>query len=468
MVSFPNNTLWWFLLHFLLAVISSTHALTRKRDPRSSMAWITVCLLLPIAGSFLYFLFGINRIEKRAHKIGVYANQFDLQKIPDALLNAGFEHLICNHEKLQLRPLKAGNSVIPLRDGTQAYPAMLNAITTAQISIVLSSYIFDDDETGKQFVEAMAKAQDRGVAVYVLIDGIGVFYSFPRITRLLKKNEICYVKFLPLKLFPPSIYLNLRNHRKILVVDQKIAFTGGMNIGNRHLPDGEGKLVSDLHFQLQGPIVTDLYDLFWQDWTFACGETRPKITHPPITQVHDHFCRLISDGPAVDFYKLSLLLHSVISAAQSSVLIVTPYFIPSREMVAVLLAAAHRGVRITILLPEKSNLRYIDWATRNLLWELLQWDVEIRYQPPPFDHSKLIIIDDQYVQIGSANIDPRSLRLNFELMVEIFNKEFATQMLQSIEKKIVQSRQITFNEIEARPLWIRVRDSLAWLMSPYL
>ena len=465
---FSIDTTWWLLLHFVLALISATHALIRKRDPRSSMAWITVCLFLPIGGSLLYFLFGINRIEKRARKIGTYPQSHASDDIPDALLNQGFEHLICNHDKLQLRPLSDNNTVRLLEDGIQAYPAMLQAIESAHTSIVLSSYIFDNDRIGRQMVEALAQAQTRGVAVYVLVDGIGALYSFPNIKRLLKKHNIPFQKFLPLKLFPPNVYVNLRNHRKILVIDQNLAFTGGMNISDRHLPDQQGDLVSDLHFQLQGPIAVDLYELFWHDWTFACGELKPEIVHPAIHHTNGYYCRLISDGPAQDFYKLSLVLHSVISAAQSSVIIVTPYFVPSREMVAVLLAAAHRGVKITILLPEKSNLRYIDWACRNLLWELLQWDIDIRYQAPPFDHSKLIIVDQKYVQIGSANIDPRSLRLNFELMVEIFATDFAQHMLQHLQKKLAKSRQVTFTEVESRPLWVRIRDSLAWLMSPYL
>ena len=468
MISFSLPTTWWLWLHVVIAPMCAIHALVLKRDPRSSWLWIVVTIFLPLAGPALYFLFGINRIEKRAKKIGQYQESSEPIEIPETLLNQGFEHVICDHPGLKLRPLQPNNSIQPLYDGVQAYPAMLEAIEAARISIVLSSYIFDNDVIGKQFVQALAKAHNRGVTVYVLVDGVGALYSFPRISRLLKKYHIPYQKFLPLQLIPPSVHLNLRNHRKILVVDRSVAFTGGMNIGDRHMPDDHGHVVSDLHFRLSGPISAELYDLFWQDWTFACGESKPVIEHLDIPAQGDCYCRLISDGPAVDFNKLSSLLHSVISAAQSSVYIVTPYFIPSREMTAILLAAAHRGVRITILLPEKSNLRYIDWATRNLLWELLQWDIQVLYQPAPFDHSKLIIVDDKYTQIGSANIDPRSLRLNFELMIEVFDADFASLMLHHIQQKIEKSRTVTFAEVESRSLWIRIRDSVAWLMSPYL
>lgn len=469
MIDFSFQTILWLLLHGVIAIGFACHALIRKRDSRSAFGWMAVCLLLPFLGSLLYFLFGINRVEKRARRIGSYPLPALSQSIPDTLLNQGFEYLICNHSDMRLRSLKTATEIEPLHNGSKAYPAMLSAIHDARTSIVLSSYIFAADDIGRQFVDALSTASDRGVAVYVLVDGVGTLYSFPRITRLLKKTNVHYRTFLPLRLIPPSVYLNLRNHRKILVVDRHIAFTGGMNIGDRHLPDAKGHFTADVQFRLCGRIADDLYQLFWQDWLFATGEPAPTIQHPPRPQQPgQYYCRLLSDGPAVDFNKLSLVLHSVISAAHDSIYIITPYFIPSRGMIAVLLAAAHRGVHVTIVLPEKSNLRYIDWATRNLLWELLQWNIEVRYQPAPFDHSKLIVIDDKYVQIGSANIDPRSLRLNFELMVEVFHSDFASTLMTHVQKTIKKSRAVTYQEVEGRSVIVRIRDSLAWLLSPYL
>jgi cardiolipin synthase len=224
-----------------------------------------------------------------------------------------------------------------------------------------------------------------------------------------------------------------------------------------------------MHFLFKGPIVSQLFDLFCKDWFISTGEMPLLKPHKPYKPTSDDKpCRVISDGPDEDINKLSLILHSAICAANKTVLIMTPYFIPSREMIAIMLAAANRGIIIKIILPEKSNLPYVDAATRNLLWELLEWNISIFYQPPPFEHGKLIIIDECYVLIGSANIDPRSLRLNFELMVEIIDKKFAQEMAAEANQIIEKSRQITFQEVESRSMPTRIKDSLCWLFSPYL
>jgi cardiolipin synthase len=218
-----------------------------------------------------------------------------------------------------------------------------------------------------------------------------------------------------------------------------------------------------------GPIVGQLYDVFCKDWTMTTGKQTPwKEPINVETVSFNKPCRVISDGPDEDLNKLSLIIHSAISSAKKSVLIMTPYFIPSREMTGILIAVANRGIKVKVILPEKSNLPFVDAATRNLLWELLKWNIEIYYQPAPFEHGKLIVIDDSYVLIGSANIDPRSLRLNFELMVEILDKTFALQMISELQQIIKKSHQVSFEEVESRSLLIRIKDSLFWLFSPYL
>ena len=161
-------------------------------------------------------------------------------------------------------------------------------------------------------------------------------------------------------------------------------------------------------------------------------------------------------------------MMGAISAAQDNVFIITPYFLPSREMISSLQSAALRGVDVAIILPRKSNLRFIDWATRNLLWELLQHGVKVYYQPPPFAHTKLFVVDGVYAQIGSANLDPRSLRLNFELNLEIYSAEFVEQLADYIRSIRQASREITLKEVDDRHLFVRLRDAACWLFMPYL
>jgi cardiolipin synthase len=268
---------------------------------------------------------------------------------------------------------------------------------------------------------------------------------------------------------PPSLHVNLRNHRKLLVTDGRIGFTGGMNIGDRHLAertDNVGR-VTDLHFRLQGEIVQQLERAFIADWRFVTGE---QLASAPIESVPagTSVCRTIVDGPNEDFERLTTILVAAVSLARQRVTIVTPYFLPSRELIAALRTAALRGVRVVVILPGKNNLPYVHWATRNMLWQLLQWNIEIYYQPPPFSHTKLFMIDDHYAQIGSANIDPRSLRLNFELMVEIYDAVSLSTWVGHTEKIRQRSQRISLEEINGRSLPVKIRDAVAWLFSPYL
>lgn len=367
------------------------------------------------------------------------------------------------------RPLLAGNSIYVLRNGEHAYPAMLDAIDEAQTSVYLSTYIFKADETGKRFMAALRRARERGVDVKVLIDGYGDFYSFPRASRQLKKMRLDVRRFLPLSFLPPSIYLNLRNHRKILVVDAQIAFTGGMNIGDHHLAENRAvkNPVTDLHFQLTGPVVRQLEEVFRRDWYFTTRRTvKPPTT--PLPASGQAICRVIVDGPDNNIDKIMVTLIGAISAARRRISIMTPYFLPPRELIGALQAAALRGIDVNVILPGKNNLFYVHRATRKMLWQVLQYNVNVYYQPPPFSHAKVFIVDRHYLQIGSANLDPRSLRLNFELAVEIYDRAFGALSDDSFEETRKNSRRVTLEEVDNRTLSTRLLDALFWLFSPYM
>src|SRR5690606_37578671 len=281
-------------------------------------------------------------------------------------------------------PLLAGNAVEPLHSGEQAYPAMLQAIEQAERRIQLSTYIFDSDATGRAFAEALGRAVSRGVQVRVLLDGVGELYSFPRARRMLAKQGVEVRRFLPPRLLPPSFMVNLRNHRKILVVDDRVGFTGGINISDRHLAEraDNPRRVVDLHFRLQGPVVSALAEIFLNDWVFAGGKGPLELEQAGM--VGDVRCRAIADGPDEELDRLLLLLVGAVGLARHRVSIMTPYFIPPRELLGALQAAALRGVDVAIVLPGKNNLFFVHRAARHQLWELLQRGVRIYYQKPPF------------------------------------------------------------------------------------
>lgn len=474
----------WIILGLdvFLALFSAGHALLYKRDPRAAFGWIALCLTFPLAGPLLYFIFGINRITTRARELHGkkflklspgYERPQHGRKVLLAEYNLPDDYVVPARisNAVTRNPLCRGNRLDPLFNGEEAYPEMLKAIDSASDRVYLSTYIFERDKTGRQFIESLAGALSRGVDVKVLIDGVGEWYSLPRSGPALRKAGVSFYRYLPPAFFPPFLHINLRNHRKLLIADGKVAFTGGMNIRDRHLVQGinHKQRTTDLHFKLTGSIVSQLEEAFLNDWDFASGGTvgRPEPFHykePP----GDAVCRTILDGPDEDIDKLTMILISSISSARKKISIVTPYFLPPRELIGALQAAALRGVNVTLILPALNNHKVVHWAMRNMLWELLQWGVNVYYQPPPFAHTKLFLADDHYLQIGTANLDSRSLRLNFELMVEVYDQGLAKRMAEYVEESRMVSRKISLEELDARPLPARFRDALCWLFSPYL
>lgn len=470
----------WALLvaQTLLGLGAAWHALLNKRDSRSALGWMAVALALPIAGPLAYLLFGINRARARARRRSrpsPAASAAPCGPDDSCIAVSELSDLARAGAVISGMPLRPGNRIAALRNGEQAYPAMLEAIAAAVVSVDLSTYIFENNATGHRFVDALVAARQRGVRVRVLLDGMGEWYS-PGAHRRLRRGGLDVRSFNPLRLLPPNLAVNLRNHRKLLVVDGAVAFAGGINIGDRHLlvPPCTKHPVADLHFQLRGPVVADLQRVFTDTWRQAGGDLPTAVDVKELSAAAStgaggpSQCRVIADGPDETLDQLALVLQSAVSAARHSVRIMTPYFLPSRELMAGLQSAALRGVAVTILLPARSNLPYVHWATRNLLWELLDREVRVFYQPAPFNHGKLLVVDESYVLVGSANIDPRSLRLNYELGVEVFDPVFGADMSGLFDTLVARSRPVTGAEMNGRSLAVRTRDALCWLFSPYL
>lgn len=461
--------------HFVAAVLVSAHCLLNKRDSRAASLWLGIIWFLPVFGPLLYLALGVNRIRRRAILLGVHKS---VRPIPQNLGESqpsGVEHLEMLARvvgRVVSQPLTPANRLQALVNGDEAFPAMLAAIESATKSISLASYIFDNDASGRQFADALARAVKRGIAVRVLIDAAGTRYSFPSITHRLKRVKVPFAKFLPASLFTPwrVTTVNLRDHRKILIVDGRTAFTGGMNIRHGNvLAENPKSPVRDLQFRAEGPLVTQLQEAFATDWNFATGETlEGDIWFPEPEERGTVVARAIMDGPDADFETLRWTLLAALAEAQNSVRIVTPYFLPDNGLITALNLAALRGVRVDIILPARSNLRYVDWASHSLWWQVLERGCRIWLTRPPFDHSKLMIVDDHWVLFGSANWDARSLRLNFELNVEAYGRDFAFEMSKVVEDKLRGAREISLEDVDARSYAAKLRDAFFRLFSPLL
>jgi cardiolipin synthase A/B len=453
-------------LYVVCATFGSVHALLTKPDPRSALGWIATAWLLPFVGTLLYLLFGVNRVRTRARQLraGVTFSGGGIVSPPPEDFASQLTRI---GDAVTQRPRLPGNEVIALENGENAFPLMLRAIESARHSVWLSTYIFETDPVGREFIAALAAAAARGARVHVLVDGIGEWYSWPHAVRLLRRAGVRAARFLPPRFAMPMLSLNLRNHRKLLIVDGETGFVGGMNIGGREVGKAHRRRMADLHFRVRGPAVAQLAECFAADWRFAAGEA---LAPPPMARpdAGPCVCRTITEGPDEDTDKLLFVILGAISVAHRQVLIMTPYFIPPPELTAALQTAALRGVEVCLVLPERSNLRYVDWATRRWLPPLLERGIQVYLQPPPFSHTKLIVIDGSYAQIGSANIDPRSLRLNFEIAVEVYDQSACGGLAEYVLSARDHAIRLPSAPPPGQRFLGRLRDSLFWLLSPYL
>ncbi|NNL29906.1 MAG: cardiolipin synthase [Gemmatimonadetes bacterium] len=457
------------------------HLIIRRRDVRSAAGWMGLIWLAPVIGVILYALFGINRIQRRARTARPVRADYR-SWIPDpgeqdetlrSHLGDSWRHLVRLAplgDRVTCRPLLAGCAIEPLVDGEETYPAMLQAIDEAERSITFLSFIFDADRVGRMFAEALGRAVKRGVEVRVLIDAMGARYSVPRMSGHLKRMDVRVAHFMPGFIPWRTPYVNLRNHRKIMVVDGRVAFTGGMNIRAEFWPESpDDQAARDLHFRVEGPVVCEVQEAFAEDWTFTTGERlEGDRWFPSLEPVGSSMARGISDGPDIDFENIQLMLMGALSVARSSVRILTPYFLPDQQLVSALNICAMRGVQVEVIIPGKNNQKLVQWACNAQLDQMLERGVRVFASPEPFDHSKLMLVDACWVLFGSANWDPRSLQLNFEFNVEAYDPKVAARLGELFKERREASREITLEEMASRPVPVKVRDGLARLFSPYL
>ena len=476
-----SATTWQLLvgaLHVALASIVSAHVVLTKSDVRAAIGWTGLVWLTPILGSFLYFFLGINRIRRAAGRMRSVRHLHTADRLAARAGNevarvdlpAPLARLATLTGRISGEPLTEGNTVEPLVDGDAGYPAMLEAIGSARTSIALATYIFDRGRVASRFVAALAAAVARGVEVRVLVDGVGANYSRPSILRTLRERGIAVAAFLPSPVPFAHPYFNMRNHRKLLIVDGRIGFTGGLNIRDGCvLVDRPLHATRDLHFRLTGPVVGHLSEAFAFDWRFTTGEVlRGDRWFPPLEATGGVIARGIPDGPdeTQDAYLMTLL--GALAEARDRVVIVTPYFLPDAGLLEALRVTVLRGVQVRLLTPARGNLRLVQWAQQAVLSRALARGVRVELTPEPFDHSKLLVVDGAWALIGSANWDPRSLRLNFEFQVECYSAELAGMLEKLVEAKAAGARVLGRHELDRRGLWPRLRDGAAWLLQPYL
>jgi cardiolipin synthase len=461
------------------AVLALFHLLLQHRDYRSAAFWTALVTLSPLIGPLLYLFLGINSLRRRGKHYRSGTHEPWRDPVPEHPLpfTADGSCTVQEHQQLA-RTLDrisrfcftTGNHVSLLRNGDEAMPRMLEAIRGAQHSVSLASYIFEAIGVGADFVTELSHAAKRGVQVRVMVDDAGTRYSWPPVIEALTKAGVPARRFMPSRLILRLITMNLRNHRKIMVVDGHTAFTGGMNIR-------EGNMVSrrpahpvhDLHFEVTGPCVAQIQRVFVEDWTFCTGEELDgPLWFPHLTETGQTSAIGIVDGPDEDLEVMPAAFFAALNAAREEVRIITPYFLPNAVLAAAVRLCAIRGVKVTILTPAQNNIPFVAWAAQTLYPDLLAVGCRIFESPPPFDHSKFFLIDGVWSFLGSTNWDPRSLRLNFEFNIGCHDPELGQRLAAEMDAKLADSREITRELLEAAPVLQRLRNGFARLFIPAL
>ncbi|MGO4172615.1 phospholipase D-like domain-containing protein [Bosea sp. TAF32] len=466
-------------ISIVMAAVAGAHAVMTKDEVRAAIGWTGVIILSPIVGPLLYAIAGVNRIrratilaQRPGHgRPGTHFHASD--KVVGARFGQRFAALKTLGDRVARHPLTTGNSIETLRSGDEAYSAMLAAIGAAERSVILESYIFDRDPIGLRIADALIAAHRRGIAVRVLIDAVGARYSVPSIAGHLREGGVAVDVFngnIIMGLRLP--YANLRTHRKIIVVDGTVAFMGGMNIRQGFTREFAGDAYAhDTHFRLTGPIVADLFMVAAEDWRFASGEALEgpawDITLPAASELAA-LVRAVPSGPDSYLETNHKLLMGALSVARRSVRIMSPYFLPDQELISALVTAARRGVDIDIIVPSVNNLVLVDRAMTAQFDQILKNYCRIWRSTGPFDHSKLFVVDGCWAYVGSSNLDPRSLRLNFEIDIEVLDHDFAGGIAERVEAVMAQATPVTLAGLRARPYVLRLMDRLIWLGSPYL
>lgn len=481
-------------LHIIAFVGVTAHCLMSRKEPASALLWIFVAWSFPLFGAFLYLALGINRVERKGlikqksnRRFFAEAEQRGRRKYkyPDGFANdsegcswAGHHIMPVLHSMFDAivpeYPLMHGNRVSALVTGDEAYPRMMDAIRSARHHIHLQSYIVGNDFCGKKFLELLKAKAEEGVRIRFLYDRFGS--SCAHWCQLFRKYsgspDFDIVGWTQANLLKRQFQVNLRNHRKLLIVDGVKAFTGGINIHRENVTRPRHEPIRDYHFMVEGPVVRELQYTFLQDWVFMTNEPVDDLlceSHfPEIPAVGNARVRVINGGPSSAVETLTDVYFTALNRAEKEIIAVTPYFAPNQDILRAFRMAALRGVDVKLIFPAVNNHTYAGLAGQALYEDLMSYGVKIYERPAPFIHAKALIVDGAVSLVGTANLDMRSLRLNYETNIAVFCPGFASTLRNIVSADLAVSRAVVLTEWRSRPLRRRIAENFCSLLTPIL
>ena len=474
---------WAYVAAVAISVVS---VLLRKKEPASALGWSLAIVFLPGVGLGLYLLVGWNRIAKPLHKKILHRLAFSSQideasarhtTTPDEHLRPPQSKKWGTVEKLLIKldqgPRRTGNSVQLYQHGVVAFEAMERAILAAEHHIHIEFFIFRDDQLGRRATEALVKKAREGVEVRVLVDGIGSRGN-RRLLKALRQAGGEGFRFLPVRLLGlfGKATPHLRNHRKIVICDGKVAFFGGLNVGVEYLGRrvNRGRDWFDLHVRLEGPSVWDLQEVFLEDWDFASGHSPPSDPYFPLPQISGGApVQIIAGGPDQQPNAIRQALIAGFARATSSIRIFTPYLVPDRTLRDAMMTAARAGITVEVItqMPPADH-PIVHLCGEYFMEELLAAGVKIFGYQEGMMHAKAVTIDEEWAMIGTANLDNRSLQLNFEQMAILDGAEEVAALEKTFANTKEHCRPYSTELLQERSAPRRLLSNVARLLAPIL
>ncbi len=470
------------VLYTLVAICAIAVIVHDRKDPAKTLAWIAVIAMVPLVGIVCYLAVGRNHRKKKMFDVKALQNYSHIELLcrrqlkdlckPDRMDNADVSdnieiiRLLLNNNKSLLA---MHNRVEILDNGGPTFDSLVAALESARSSIHLEYYIFENDEIGHRIADILMAKAAQGVEVRLIYDDVGSWHPKRRFIRRLRDAGVEVECFLPVAFPWVTKHLNYRNHRKIVVVDGKIAFTGGINIADRYVKGTRFGPWRDIHLRIEGEAVRLLQAVFISDWYFVRGHLLAADRYFPATDEKTVSpMQIASSGPDSDWATIMQAFFSAISKAKDHIYISTPYFIPNAALLTAMKVAALSGVDVRIIIPLRSDSRLVYWATRSYVAELLDAGVQVYMYNAGFNHSKLLIIDGEFSSVGSANMDIRSFEDNFEVSAVMYDRKIAQRLTRSFEEDLEHSILITPQMWQGRRRLHAAYESFARLLSPLL
>ncbi len=478
----------------LIELVTCVHIVMNKHEePASAVLWMFIVFDFPLLGLLIYIMFGINRIHTRGTQIRL-ANELMRSHKGDPAhkaFSAHYEdqkgHVYTSSDGEypdfmraldRLLPGTAplrGNSVELLTDGTKAYPRMLEEIRKAESSIHLQSFIIMDDQVGSEILMAMEEKARAGIDVKIIYDRFGSMKSGISLTLYGKNLPNFQIRaFSPLLNFRMPWAIQLRNHRKLLVIDGRTAFMGGINISkdNDIRWSGKDRYIHDLHCMIRGPAVGELQFSFARDWYYVASPPPSEIFReeffPLLHESGDSVLRVVTSGPGHDFEATEKVFMAAASTARSQIWIITPYFVPDKPLWKALCLAVARGVEVRVIVPRTNNHWYVHYASHGLYRTLIEAGVRIFEKEGSFSHAKAMLVDGMWAFMGSSNWDVRSCKLNFELDFVAYRGAFIKDLHQQFHEEFSQSKEILMDDMVGRTFTRRLLEDACSLLIPVL